>query len=214
MQGSYYIIALLKFGQENHIMDMFQNGTIYMNTVRWFKDIEDNHLRGDKHEGIIEIRNWSSGKFGIPQLNFKGSFLHLQVRTSLNTNQGNIFSLYCISSYGFQAPERFYIDERVKGFGTHFLLIKNIPKFLSRIRKGISNTGYKYNEGFVYYYEKEKINGSLSVFDKSNEYEYQKEFRFFVQRESTNPFIFSIGSLKDIAEVHDISSIRGIKLLS
>lgn len=39
------------------------------------------------------------------------------------------------------------------------------------------------------------------------EFEYQKEFRFYVERLSDKPFVFSIGSLAGIAEVRSAKDI-------
>ena len=36
--GNYTIKTFLKFGQEEHIKDMFDNGTIYMNSIHYLKN--------------------------------------------------------------------------------------------------------------------------------------------------------------------------------
>ncbi len=39
----------LKIGQEEHIKDLYENGTIYLNTIEYFRKIEDEELRGNKY---------------------------------------------------------------------------------------------------------------------------------------------------------------------
>ena len=42
------IKLFLKLGSEENILDLFENGTIYMNTIEYFRKVEDEELRGDK----------------------------------------------------------------------------------------------------------------------------------------------------------------------
>ena len=43
------IKLFLKLGSEKNILDLFENGTIYMNTIEYFRKVEDEELRGDKY---------------------------------------------------------------------------------------------------------------------------------------------------------------------
>lgn len=45
------ILVFLKFGEEKHIKDLFHNGSIYMNPIQYFRQIEDEPLRSDIYEG-------------------------------------------------------------------------------------------------------------------------------------------------------------------
>jgi len=65
---SYKSFLFIKFGREQDMLDLFNNGTIYMNTINTFRTIEDNNLRGDSYEGIKQIWNFPSGQFEIPSL--------------------------------------------------------------------------------------------------------------------------------------------------
>lgn len=48
------IIAFAKFGAKNHMEDLVNNGTIFLNTIKNFKQFEDD-FRGDKNEGVSEL---------------------------------------------------------------------------------------------------------------------------------------------------------------
>lgn len=196
------IKMFLKFGEEDNIKDMLHNGTIYMSPIQRFREIEDSELRGDKFEGVSRIKNYPPGQFEIPSIGYKGNYLTLQVREAYKEVLGNIYSLYCISSHGWDNPLDFKMDDRIKRFGTHCIMIKDNQKFLSLIENKLKELKVKFRHGFVEYYDKDKVDRKINLFEKPNEFEYQKEFRFYVERLSTEPFVFNIGSLTDIAELH------------
>jgi hypothetical protein len=62
------IIFFLKLGSEENILDLFENGTIYMNTIEYFRKVEDEELRGDKYEGVSRVINSLPGTFKIQVL--------------------------------------------------------------------------------------------------------------------------------------------------
>ena len=197
----------LKFGNEQHINDLFHNGTIYMNSIQWFREIEDNKVRGDKYEGIKSIRNLPSGQFEIPSIGYRGNYISMHIREAWPEIFGNIYSLYCISSQGWPNPLDFYIDQKMNEFGSHCLMIKDNKKFLQLIEKNLQKQKLKYHHGFVDYYDVNSANRKIHLFEKPLNFEYQKEFRFYVERESTEPFILKIGSLEKIAEIYESNTI-------
>ncbi len=197
------IKCFMKFGQKDHIMDMYTNGTIYMNPIQYFRTCEDNALRGDKYEGIRALKNYPGGEFEIKALNFKGEYISLQIREDYEQVLGNIYSLYSISSYHIKRPLKFKINNQISKFGDHCLFIKNNPEFLKRLKEKLRDLNLKFRYGFVDYYNSNKKNGIITLFQKPNEYKYQNEFRFYIERESTQPFVISIGSLEDIAAIYN-----------
>lgn len=205
--ATHQIKMFLKFGQEEHINDLYNNGTIFMNAIQCFRKMEDDELRGDRYEGVSKIKNYPPGQFKIPAINFKGNYLSLQIREAYDTVVGNIFSLYCISSHGWDNPNDFKIDEKIKKFGSHCLVVKDNVKFLSLIEKKLKELKVKFSHGFVNYYDKDKVDREITLFEKPLEFEYQKEFRFYVARKSDKPFVFSIGSLTDIAVIYNSKDI-------
>lgn len=200
---THTIKMFLKFGQEDHIKDLYYNGTIYMNSIQYFRGIEDEELRGDMYEGVSRIKNYPPGQIEIPSLGYKANYLALQIRQSYKTILGNIFSLYCISSHDWVGePEDFKINEKIKRFGSYCMLIKDNKKFLHLIESKLKELKVKYKHNFVEYYDKDKVDKEITLFEKPLEFNYQNEFRFYVERISDQPFVFSIGSLIDIAELH------------
>jgi hypothetical protein len=203
----------LKLGSLENITDLYENGTIYINTIEFFKKIEDNDLRGDNYEGTSEIINSLPGTFRIPEIDRDIKYEKIHLKKSFDQILGNIYSLYCISSKGFPNPLDFKIDEKNLRFGTHCLMIKNSQYFFDKIKSELKNNGFDFRHGFVNYYDRDKItNKELTLFDKPEEFEYQKEFRFYVHNNNLEPIKIQIGSLKDYAEIIETKHLTELKI--
>jgi hypothetical protein len=46
--------VLVKFGQHDHLLQLHQDGLLYMNNLPFFWEIEDQH-RGDNCDGVLKI---------------------------------------------------------------------------------------------------------------------------------------------------------------
>ena len=60
-----YVSFFLKFGKSNDILDLYENGTVYLNTIQYFRTLEDRELRGDSYEGASRIINGLPGTFEL-----------------------------------------------------------------------------------------------------------------------------------------------------
>ena len=109
--------------------------------------------------------------------------------------------------------DNFKIDPRVKEFGTHFILIKNPLKFITLICNQLDRNKFIYQIKQVEYYDKKEINGEISLFHKTTEYEYQKEFRIVLFNNGNTPIKIEIGSLKAYAEVFKVDNIDTMKII-
>lgn len=197
----------LKFGKKEDILDLFENGTVYINAIQYFRKLDNDELRGDSYEGVSEIKNSLPGSVDIPTINHTLNYISVHIPISYEEVLGNIYSLYCISSMGFPNPLEFKIDQRIKKFGSHCLLIKDNPKFLNFILDTLKADGYKVHNGFVEYYDRKKINRKVNLFEKPLEFEYQKEFRIYVENDGLQAMKINIGSLKDYSEVYETDAI-------
>jgi hypothetical protein len=205
------IISFLKFGSEERIIDMYQNGTIYINTIEYFKRHKDEKGRGDPYEGASRIINYPPGEIKIVGQKIK--YLNLHIKESHQYVLGNICSFYCISSHGFKDPAKVKIDSRMGKFGDYCLIVKDNKTFLRLIEEKLQSLKQKYVHGFVTYYDTKKINGEVSLFQKPKAFAYQKEFRLYVENDKIAPISFQIGSLAGIAEVHHTKNILGLRLI-
>lgn len=208
----HHIQTFLKFGSFENMIDLFENGTIYMNTIQYFREIEDKELRGDQYEGASKIINSLPGKFRVPNIDREFNYQKVHVLESFEEVLGNIYSLYCISSYGFPNPLDFELDQSNKRFGTHCVMIKDNQYFLDALESELIKQGLKFKHGLVNYYDKEMKNGNVTLFEKPLEFEYQKEFRFYVENDLLEPIILKLGSLKEVAELITMEDALSIRL--
>ncbi len=204
---AHIIKMFLKFGSYHDILDLYENGTIYMNPVQYFRKIEDKELRGDKYEGASEIINSFPGTFRIPGIDRDIPYEKVHLISSYPEVLGNIYSLYCISSFGMPNLLNFRIDKRILRFGSHCLMVKDNAYFLERIRNEFQLRGLNFDEGFVRYYDRNTISKKLTYFDKPSEFEYQKEFRFYIENQDIAPIKIDIGSLTNYSEILPIKQI-------
>jgi hypothetical protein len=207
------IKLFLKLGSEENILDLFKNGTIYMNTIEYFRKVEDGELRGDKYEGVSRIVNSLPGTFKIKGIDREFNYIKMHLREAHNEVIGNIYSLYAMSSKGFPNPLDFEFDKRNLRFGTHCLMIKDIPYFFKKMEKELKKNNYKFHHNFVDYYDKDEVNRKITLFEKPLEFEYQKEFRFYVEDYGMKPIKIQIGSLKKCAEIFKIEDLLEVKLI-
>ena len=84
-------------------------------------------------------------------------------------------------------------------------------KFLDLICWEIEKQDIYYRAKTVKYYEKDKIHGEITLFDKSTEYEYQREFRIVLYTDEIKPITLKIGNLSEIAELFEINAIDDMK---
>ena len=206
------IKLFLKLGSEKNILDLFENRTIYMNTIEYFRKVEDEELRGDKYEGVSKVINSLPGTFKIPGIDREFNYVKVHLKESYKEVLGNIYSLYAISSKGFPNPLDFKFDERNLRFGTHGVMIKDLPLFFNKIENELKKNNLKFNHGFVDYYDKEEVSREITLFEKPLEFEHQKEFRFYVENDKIKPIKIQIGSMKDYAEILKIEDILELKL--
>lgn len=202
----------LKLGSYENIRDLYENGTIYLNTIQYFRNLEDNELRGDNYEGSTRIVNSLPGTFTIPGVDKEFKYEKVKYQVAYETVLGNIYSLYCISSHGFPNPLDFQVDKRNFKFGTHCLMVKDNQRFLDRIESELKANKFNFTHGFVDYYEKDKVSKHLSLFEKPKEYDYQKEFRFYVENSELKPIKIQIGSLKNYAEIIETKNLAELRL--
>ena len=78
----------IKFGQKKNILDLYENGTLFFNTIEYFRKLESEQgVRGDNYEGTVKLTNFSDKdnvdfKITIPEtgkiINLKPNKLHLR----------------------------------------------------------------------------------------------------------------------------------------
>lgn len=207
----YNIHLLIKLGGEKHMRDLYENGTIYINTVDFFRKEKDRY-RGDSYEGASEIINSNNVDLKFPGIEEKIKAQSFHLKSSPKTVYGNIYSLYCISSKEFPNLSDFFFDDRMLEFGTHCVIFTDITYLLRAVEEELKKRGLEPIWGLVDYYDSKADSKKPNVFEKRIEFEYQKEFRLYVHNPNPEPIKIELGSLKGKAELLKSCMLRHLEL--
>ncbi len=194
---------MLKFGSEENIKKLFENGEVYMNTIKTFKEYDKQGI-GDKYEGVFKINNYTNSviTLKIPNNPITLNTTKLQLTESHKEHIGNIYSTYALSNKLVLKKETHKIDKRMLIFGSHCVLIRDVKGFLDAIFFELKKQNIEYRHNIVKYHDFSKRNHDLSLFDKSHLLSYQKEHRIIALTQDDCPLKINIGSLKEYAEIY------------
>lgn len=208
------VLAFLRIGEPKYIMDLYENGTVYMNTLNFFRTIKDASLRGDPKEGAINLTDVRSEAIIKVSVNIRGTELDIHpthIRYG-NFLSGNLYCLYSISSNWHPDPRDFKFDPRNLEFGPLCLMIKQPGVFIERVETELKKSGYKFEHGFVKYYDEQTQPRNMTPFHKPKVFEYQREFRLYVDNENDEPLKINIGTMESYCEVFEAKDLLGLKL--
>jgi hypothetical protein len=222
----HHPLILLKFGKLSNLKALLEKGIIHASSISDFRRIkgvkeEKEDFRNDPLEGAIHylskgpaqaifstLKNPEGNLLSIPIINFtyheKPKFVF-----------GNICSFYGITTDCFINNELIPVDNNMKSFGSHFIMITNFDEFVKRIDKAMENT-YRINwrYGFIKYFNENDYEGNIDEFKKRSRYNFQNEFRLHFKIQETSAVDIEIGSIQDIATIvsSDVLEFLKIKL--
>lgn len=210
---------VFKIGNAEHIVALLNHGELYLNTIDWFRQADQNTERFDGLEGAVEIDQVSwiklrdeQGKefeFSRPEHPkhhpAHGVLRSAHVLTHEDRLKGNIFS--CTGVAVGEGPKFRKLDRRFGQFGDAAILIENPNQFLTRVEKALQELGLKYLISPVTYYDPSSFIGKLGVFMKKDMHSYQHEVRIWVKSDSNEPIKLRLGSLRDIALIFELDGI-------
>lgn len=207
------LFILFRRGKTENIKNLFEKGEIYINTVDFIRDCDNNQDRSDPYDSIakrqflgdVKVKICDVGKDidkdGIP-LNGKDGVITIDT-----INKSNI---YCLSGiYTKDLMDKTEVTEfKTKSFGESLIVISNPRKFIQRVKKALFEGGYK-NIKFkpVDYYPNE-YSGYIGTFKKHQNFSHQNEFRLYVPNSENKPIKINIGSIKDIAIMKESCFLR------
>ena len=228
------------YKNEEHA-DTFIKGSLFANRLCYFKQIENRDGRGDKYEGAIvpkldelcftltskDIQTGEVTEITIPEDDFAGP----PIIQPTWLDHFNVFCMYAGYSGAFKEiptdnlqcfqkqPE---IPEDCTKLGRYAVLIKDPKEFIRRVRVAAERENYKIWWRLLRYYDPEvgtpRLVSSLdSIFSKSKEYEYQREFRFAIDTGTleSDPITLDIGDISDIAfrmDTPDINRLLSVRI--
>lgn len=209
------IVALVKIGSRENILDSYKNEYLYFNTLDHFKQLEKEPLgRYDPHEGDVLIKQVTKLTVEIEGKKYQFHELlkkfNAQYHESLVKLTGNVCS-FCqidIENNG----ETFTFDDKLKDFGDTALIIFNLRKFAESLDKSLEQAGLEYKRSSVKYYDKKTYTGDLSFFHKENFFQYQREYRILINSTGENPIKIKIPHLKECSSLHDFDSLKALTI--
>lgn len=150
----------IKFGQKEHL-EMINDGVVRFSDLSCYNtEKEKNSAIYDKDEGLKYIKHLKDGsidKLRIKEDVFISCFSYF---TEKDVLYNKIFSPEILKEKSW----------------THVLFILDSDKFRENIENALSN--YKRESRLVTYLDYTKDQENLTVFNKSDKYAYEKEFRF------------------------------------
>jgi len=212
--------VLIKFMDEQYVDTFINEGLLYMNTVQYFREYEDNDpaLRGDEKEGLRSSFLPEKISFEINGRVLSDLVGKIEVRDK-HQNNTNIYSMTMISENDIKntSENAFYLSKDFMKFGNKavFIARNNINIFWDRVSDALnSNTDLFWLDDHVAkritYVDESEHHSNLGVYTKFLDYVWQYEWRIALKQTSvTGPLILRIGDLSDI--VHIIDTETAIK---
>lgn len=200
---------LFKLGKKEHMDALYENGEIYMQTVSYFRSLEEAaDGRGDKNECASEYYGMNSLnkleltiKFpGMSQITISKEGGTHSISIDHNpTNNINIYSL-CYTNFDIIKSKNSIISDLNFAEGKDYIvLIHNHKEFVSRILKEINKTTPFVEAKKVEYIDEFNFGGEVGFFRKLRKYEHQSEYRIVAKFNDSGVRKFHIGSISDIA---------------
>lgn len=201
------VLALFKFGKREHIDQFVHEGLIYMNSLKYFKTLEGDLLRTDKHEGA-SYNLQADG--AILRMEHNGKWVDVAtIRDQIVSSDGKehltkVFCMYVL----LESASKSLVDPRNFEFGDTFVILKDGDEFLRRVHATAKKENIVLKQGCVEYVDKAKHNGAIGVFRKFSEFAYQSEFRLSVVTEKETPFSLRIGDISDISMIGPLAELN------
>jgi len=209
MEPKINIIAFFKFNPLIHLEDLRDNGTVYMNTLRYFRDQEQNAQKRDPSEGTKEIKQGDNFRFTVHGETYEVTNENqhvVQMRISDKNLRGNIYSLTAFTEQMLEHTDT--LDLQNAGLGDHFLWINNPALFMQRVEQALKDREINYRIGPVRYYDETTENGKLDVFDKPLQgYQHQNEFRIFADYDKDEALKLKIEPMPEFMHIFNIAKL-------
>jgi hypothetical protein len=192
-------MLLLKLGQREH-MEQFRKGLLYMNTRKYFRDLESDPARADRYEGVSYIFQPEDATITLSTLGFGEIVIEskdLAAPTTISMKSELCCNLFCL--YSITAPSKgtLFPSEHI-WFGDSMVLVLDTQEFLNRIVVAAKAQNLTGKGKQVEYFNPETHTGKLDRFKKPNRFAHQREYRIAFESPGTDPLVLDIGDITDI----------------
>ncbi|WP_044558907.1 hypothetical protein [Azospirillum sp. B4] len=228
----------VKFFREESHADQFMAGSLYLNTLGYFKQVEAEDTDG-RMDSTEAIAMWLQPQDlvmtfkvpGIGEIEISKADLAGPVSVSFDDhNHLHLFCLYAGHITGFEfvdgkiecSPEdaeeiqrQLDIDERCLNFGRFAVVVPAFP-FLNQAREALISQRYQGWGRLVEYYDETTFHGEIPLkdipFRKQKRFEYQREFRICIlpHIKKNDAITINIGDLSTIATKVESSNLKSL----
>lgn len=211
-------VALLKFSSARYNEAFIDKGAMRFNTLDYFRKIEKRAGRADPLEGLagrkqivrMELVNNSNGQKLTLSVDGEADGKLENARLD-EWHVGNIFCMYGITTDWLENHSR--IDARLNANDDPtVVIIQNVGKFRELVMKELTRRKLRAVFDFVKYSAIKPEFEGWTPFNKSLEFDYQHEYRLFFHRNFNRRLDIEIGSLREIASIHDASNLGEIDI--
>ncbi len=197
--------TLVKFGQYKYICQLRDEGLLYMNTLPYFRQIEDEELRGDKYEGIAEVFRGSSGT-ATDENDPENPVIIRSWEILRDLHQAEKINIFCMCAVR-PSMGSFPVDKRNFRFGDYALIFTKPQEFIDRISSQLKSENVGHRAELVEYVVDDYI-GDLGSFRKIKRFAYQSEWRLVCFGGIGKERIFRMGDINDICTVVESKKVN------
>ncbi len=190
--------TLIKFGQQEHLLQLQDEGFLYMNHLPYFWKIEDEELRGDPFDCNARIER--GPRIGLTLEDGREVFMEGTWTLGAPPSEPEKINMLCMYALRPLAKDTFPVDERNFRFGEHALVLINRDEFMLRIESVLKSQRIKAQAGLVEYVD-DCYRGELGPFRKLPKFAYQSEWRLVCLDGPGGPRAMRMGSIRDISVI-------------
>jgi hypothetical protein len=199
--------VLVKFGQQEHLQQLQDDGLLYMNNLPYFWQIEDEELRGDPYDSVDEVARGRNSKITLPngrEVPFQGTSWVIRIRPP-EAERINIFCMYALRP----STGSFPVDSRNYKFGDSALVVTQPQEFIDRVGASL-RTDRINGRGDLVEYVDEQYAGEIGPFRKLRQFTYQSEWRLVCYDGPGEVRKIMIGGIRNISIVMPSREINKI----
>lgn len=189
--------TLIKFGQQEHLLQLQNEGLLYMNHLPYFWGVEDED-RGDPFDCIAEVTRGPKIGFTLPD--GKEVFMEGEWTLRMHPPKPEKINILCMYALRPLIEGTFPVDEKNFRFGEHALVLLNRDEFIHRIESILKSQRIIAKADLVEYVD-DKHTGKLGPFRKLKRFAYQSEWRLVCYDGPGGPRQIRIGSIRDISVI-------------
>jgi hypothetical protein len=190
--------TLIKLGEQEHLLQLQDEGLLYMNLLPYFWEIEDEELRGDPFDCIAEVAR--GPKIGFTVADSKEVFMEGNWTLRMYPPEPEKINIFCMYALRPLIEGTFPVDERNFQFGEYALVLINRDEFMRRIESILKSQRIIAKADLVEYVV-DKYTGKLGPFKKLKRFAYQSEWRLVCYDGPSRPREIRIGSIRDISVI-------------